>query len=136
MSNIVKRSGRPSSYTDDIADEICERLSSGESLLSITGDDDMPAQSSVYRWLNQYPDFQEKYAKARVAQAHAIAERAAEMASGKFEITDPSFARLQLDAIKWMAGKLAPKSYGDKVDLNVGGQEGGAPVATVLRWEK
>jgi hypothetical protein len=31
--------------------------------------------------------------------------------------------------------KLAPKRYGEKVDVNVGGQDG-SPVATVVRWER
>jgi hypothetical protein len=136
MSDLVKRPrGRPSTYTDDVADEICERLAGGESLLSITGDDDMPSQSMVYRWLDKIPGFREKYAQARVMQAHTLAEQAAQMASGKFELADPAFARLQLDAIKWTAGKLAPRVYGEKLDLNVGGQDGG-PLTTVIRWEK
>jgi hypothetical protein len=136
MSNPVKRIGRPSIYNEELAEEICSRLAEGESLRSIVKDWYMPVHKTIYRWVDGNPEFGARYAKARQNQAHALAERAAEMASGKFEVTDPSFARLQLDAIKWMAGKLAPKSYGDKVDLNVGGQEGGAPVATVLRWEK
>lgn len=32
--------------------------------------------------------------------------------------TDPHKARLQIDARKWYASKLAPKKYGDKLDLN------------------
>jgi hypothetical protein len=136
MSNPVKRSGRPSSYTDDIADEICERLASGESLLSITGDDDMPSQSVVYRWVNDIPGFKEKYAQARLRQAHTLAEQAAEMANGTFEGTDPAFVRLQLDAIRWATGRIAPRVYGDRADLDLGGREGGPPVASVLKWER
>jgi hypothetical protein len=43
--------------------------------------------------------------------------------------------RLRIDTRKWYLAKLAPKRYGDKVDVNVGGQDGG-PVATVVRWGK
>jgi hypothetical protein len=31
--------------------------------------------------------------------------------------------------------KLAPKRYGDKVDVNMG-SEAGSPLVTVIRWEK
>lgn len=128
--------GRPSLMSQELFDEICERLANGESLRSICESDDMPVQSAIYRWLDSNPGFKEQYAQARVRQAHALAEHASKMASGQFEVTDPSFARLQMDAIKWVTGKLAPKVYGDKVDLNVGGQEDGQPLTTVIKWEK
>jgi hypothetical protein len=128
--------GRPSIYNEELAEEICDRLAEGESLRSIVKDWYMPCHKTIYRWIDENPAFGARYAKARERQAHALAERAAAMAAGTFEGTDPAFARLQLDALKWMTGKLAPKHYGDKVDVSVGGQEGGTPVATVIKWEK
>jgi hypothetical protein len=41
--------------------------------------------------------------------------------------------RLQIDARKWIAAKLAPKKYGDKLAV-VGGAEGDAPVALAVSW--
>ena len=38
-------------------------------------------------------------------------------------------SRLLVDTIKWQATKLAPKVFGDKVDVNHGGQEGNPIVA-------
>jgi hypothetical protein len=130
----MAKPGRPSGYDQQIADEICYRLADGQSLREIVKTWYMPSTSMIYRWLDNNLSFRDQYAKARVKQAHCLAERAADMASGSFEITDPSFAKLQLDAIKWTAGKLAPKVYGEKVDLNVGGQEGN-PVATIIKWQ-
>jgi len=39
---------------------------------------------------------------------------------------DPQKARLQVDARKWIASKLLPKVYGDKVSHEHGGPDGGA----------
>jgi hypothetical protein len=45
-------------------------------------------------------------------------------------------SRLRVDTRKWYLSKLAPKRYGEKVDVNVGGQQDGAPLTTVIKWEK
>jgi hypothetical protein len=44
-------------------------------------------------------------------------------------------SRLRVDTRKWYLSKLAPKRYGEKVDVNVGGQSEN-PVQTVIKWEK
>ena len=48
---VKDKGGRPSKYTIKIADEICERLSSGESLNAISKDDHMPHRVNIMRWL-------------------------------------------------------------------------------------
>src|SRR5277367_5306879 len=70
--NSGNRPGRKSLYTDELADLICERIANGESLRAICGEDGMPAQSSVFKWLIEHADFAEKYAHARVAQADVL----------------------------------------------------------------
>lgn len=123
--------GRPTNYNDLIADEICEQISLGRSLIQITSDADFPAESTVYAWLVKYPEFQEKYARARENQAEhyaseiiALADTPVEgrkvviKADGSEEITigdTVERTRLQIDARKWYASKLAPKKYGDKL---------------------
>jgi hypothetical protein len=67
---------RPSAFSQELADEICERLANGESLRAILRDDHMPASSSVFRWLadDARLEFREQYARAREAQADTIAD--------------------------------------------------------------
>ena len=43
--------GRPSSYTTEIFEEICERLCTGEPLEAICRDEGMPASRTVHGWL-------------------------------------------------------------------------------------
>ena len=135
--------GRPSSFTQEIADTICERISGGESLVAICRDDDMPARSTVFKWLVDFPHFSDIYARAREAQADALADdilniadtpqigqKSVSKATG-LEIAEGDMIehrRLQVDARKWMAGKLAPKKYGEKIQAEHSGP-GGSPLS-------
>lgn len=119
---------RPSDFTPDMANTICERLSDGESLRKICEDEGMPARSTVRTWLVQNAEFQAQYAHAREQQADVYAERIVDEAEAA---TDASLGRLKMDALKWAASKLAPKRYGDKL-AHVGGDDGDAPIKTAL----
>src|SRR4051794_1435190 len=128
--------GRPSDYTLELADDICRQLAEGKSMLEVTARTNMPAVSTVYLWLTKHPEFVDKYTRAREQQAHTIADRAVAMALGGIEIiTDPQVAKVQLDAIKWTAARLAPKVYGDKADITMGGNAD-QPLTQVIRWER
>jgi hypothetical protein len=120
-----------------MAERICVLLAEGKALVEITAQDDMPATSTVYRWMEYHPEFSEMYYRARERQAHTMADRAVLMAlRGGGAIADPQVAAVQLNAIKWAAARLAPRTFGDKQDINIGGQENGQPVRveTVYRW--
>lgn len=103
--------GRPSDFTQDIADEICQRLAHGESLRAICRDDAMPGLSTVIRWRAQNEAFRTQYACAREDQADALADEIVEIADGE---EHPDSRRVRVDARKWVASKLRPKTYGDK----------------------
>ena len=113
----TKRTGRPSSFAQSTADEICERIASGESLRAICGDARMPGLTTVLRWLanDEYESFRTQYARAREQQADADADRISQLATETLEGKhDPAAARVALDALKWSAGKRNPKKYGDR----------------------
>jgi hypothetical protein len=114
--------GRPSIYTQELADRICERLASGESLRAICLDDGMPDGKTVRNWLSDKPDFVLQYARAREDQAEAHADRIIEIADDAD--IDPHHKRIMVDARKWVASKLKPKRYGDKLDLEHKGEVG------------
>ena len=61
-----------------------------------------------------------KYVRAREAQGELYADQIIEIADNPEIPSDHK--RLQIDARKWQASKLASKKYGDKIDLNHGGQ--------------
>jgi hypothetical protein len=60
-------------------------------------------------------------------QGHTHAAMAIEAAT---KAKDAALGRLAYDALKWHAGKIAPKVYGDKTEVAVVGANGG-PVQSV-----
>jgi hypothetical protein len=132
------RLGRPTDYGKDIADLICDQIADGNSLKSICLADDMPHRSTVFRWLSAHDDFRDQYARAREAQADALFDEIIDIANtpviGAKEKLDKDgnvvekstgdmieHRRLQIDARKWVAAKLRPKVYGDKLDVDLTG---------------
>lgn len=107
---------RPSSYSPERANAICERLADGESLRQICETKGFPDKETVRRWLREHEEFRAQYTRAREEQADHYAD---EILKEAFSATDASLGRLRMDALKWTASKLAPKKYGDKVDANV-----------------
>ena len=95
-----KKIGRPTIFTQDIADEICKRMANGETLRKIVLDDHMPVSSAIYRWLDTNQIFKEQYTQARIKQADYYAEMIVDEA---FNSHDAAIGRLRMDALKWAA---------------------------------
>jgi len=118
--------GRPTIFSEELADTICERLALGESLRAICRDDDMPAMSAVFRWLAANQSFKEQYAHAREAQADALADDILDIADTAKETNEAvRKAQLRIESRKWIAAKLKPKKYNDRVINEVTGADGG-----------
>jgi hypothetical protein len=111
----VVKMGRPSGYSEKVVGTICQEIMAGKSLRTICAMEGMPAASTVYAWLRQYPEFSDTYAHAREIQADMLAEEILEIADSDL---DPNRARVMIDARKWLASKLRPKKYGDRVELD------------------
>ena len=117
--------GRPTDYTKDMADKICEKIANGRSLRSICAEDGVPPMKTIYRWLEANEEFRHQYARAREKQADYFVEEIIEIAdSAVAESAAVSNAKLQIDARKWAASKIAPKKYGDKTELDVKSSDG------------
>ena len=110
--------GRPTDFTSELADAICERLADGESLRSICSGDTLPHKATVFRWLAKNADFRDQYTRAREVQADSLVDDIIDIADADVtEAVEVQQARLRVDARKWLAGKLRPKVYGDKLEL-------------------
>ena len=75
----------------------------------------MPSRRTVLMWMGNDSDFCTSIVRARGWQAEYLAEEILNIAD---TCTDPQKAKLQIDARKWYASKLAPRKYGEKLDLN------------------
>jgi hypothetical protein len=130
----VKRpQGRPSSFNQDTADEICSRLADGQSLRAICREDWAPDFKTVFRWLQVRHGFRQQYAEARDIGLEQMADELLEIADDgsndwiennhpdnpgyKFNGEHFARSRLRVDTRKWVLSKLAPKRYGDKLQV-------------------
>jgi flagellar motor switch/type III secretory pathway protein FliN len=111
--------GRPSKYSAELADRICERLAEGEALYRICGGDGMPTERTVITWKQTKPEFLQKYARAKMEMLEREAENLITLSDS---IDDPQRLRIRVDTRKWLLSKLIPKKYGDKLELEQSGQ--------------
>ena len=136
------RTGRPTDYTQELADRICDQLADGDSLRKVCLEDDMPGKSTVFRWLRLYPEFRDQYTRAKEESADALFDEILDIAddgsNDLMEKLDSDGAmigwrengevlqrsRLRVDARKWMLSKIKPKKYGEKVTQEIGGIDG------------
>ncbi|OOS01271.1 terminase small subunit [Canicola haemoglobinophilus] len=123
--NNKKKTGRPSSYMQEVADDICMLLSQGESLRKICERPGMPAQSTIYLWLQENDQFSEQYVRARESQADFLLDEILDIADCATP-EDVQIAKLRVDSRKWYITKVAPKKYGDKVTQEISGVDGSA----------
>lgn len=121
---------RPSEFTQEVADKICEGLMDGRSLRNVCLEDDMPSKTTVFRWLQVNEKFSDQYARARAVQAEIYADEINDIADDgsndymtitvngheKEVVNQENIqrSRLRVDSRKWIASKLLPKVYGDK----------------------
>lgn len=121
------KKGRPSSFTQEIADALCEAIVESDYGLEevCNSDERFPSARTVFRWLaaEENDAFRQQYARAKVEQSHIQAGRGVRDA---LQAKDASLGRLAFDARKWHAAKLNMKEYGDKQAIT--GPDGTGPV--------
>ncbi len=138
-----KRVGRPSMFTQRLADRICRLLASGYSLRSICKRKCFPSHETIRRWRENNAEFGAQYARAREEQAETLVAEIISIAddaqsdyvekevNGKLvRVIDHEHiqrSRLRVDARKWYASKVLPKIYGEKISQEHSGP-GGAPI--------
>lgn len=120
--------GRHSTYTDEIAQEICERLATGEPLAQICRDEGMPHTTTVYDWRTANEDFALRFARAREDGFDQIAMDALDIADDNRSDTIKrqdgsqgpdsewiSRSRLRVETRLKLLAKWDPKRYGERV---------------------
>lgn len=140
--------GRPTKYSLTLTAAICAKLMAGQSLRSICAEDSFPECATVFNWLAKYPEFLEQYTQAREIQADVMADEICDIADDgtndwmdrqlqngqTIRVVDHEHiqrSRLRVDARKWVASKLKPKKYGDKVSTEITGANGGPMEASI-----
>jgi hypothetical protein len=113
-------------YTPEIADTICERVAACEAVHQFAGTDGLPSESAIYDWLNKYPEFAEKYTRARERQADRMVAECREIAdTDKEKMGAVERDRLRVMVRQWGAERMAPKKYGARLKQEVSGPNDG-----------
>lgn len=122
--------GRPSLYTPELIEAICDRLSEGEPLAQICRDQGMPDPRTVRDWQNSMPDVSAAIARAREAGEERMLSDCLEIAEereGKAIMADGAEVavvfdsnaiqrnKLRIDTRLKLLAKFNPKRYGDRV---------------------
>jgi len=114
--------GQPTKYTVETGDKICAGITSGKSLKKIADENDF-CLASIFNWLRTNAEFLDNYTRAKEDQADLFAEEMMEIADeqliplidGKVDGGVINHRRLRVDTRKWIASKLKPKKYGDRI---------------------
>ena len=131
--------GRPLySWTLELEAQICSMLSDGNSIRAICALESMPSAPTIFKHIAESKDFAEQYARAREMQMEAMAEEILQIADDGLNDTYETEegeqrtnqdviqrSRLRVDTRKWLMSKMAPKKYGDKIQAEVSGPNGG-----------
>lgn len=126
--------GRPTKYTQELADKICHEIALGNSMRTVCLADDIPSIATIFSWMRTNPEFLSQYARATEERTEALAEDILDIAddgtndwmeiNGR-DVPDQEAiqrSKLRVETRKWIMSKMKPKKYGDKVDLTSDGK--------------
>lgn len=87
--------------------------------------------NTMYAWIDASTENENRYARAREAQADLLVEETLEISDDSSRdtfVTDKGIeaedrewtnrSKLRVDTRKWLAAKLRPKKYGDKIEVD------------------
>ena len=130
--------GRTSTFTDELAAEICEEIAEGAVLSAVCAKDGRPSMRTVLRWLDRYDGFAKLYDRAREIRADVWGDEIILISDDRSDdyvdkirgdgsvdrVLDAEHvqrSKLRVDARKWLMAKAAPRRYGERLDLNHSG---------------
>ena len=117
--------GRPSIYSQELADKILSEYSLGRSIRDICSDDGMPDRVTLWRWRNENQEFASALARAREANAETIEDEISDIERKVLtEQVNPQAANVVLSSMRWRARVLHPRRYGDKAEVEHKGDVG------------
>lgn len=137
-TGVPPKLGRPSIFTQELADKVCERIAEGYSMRTVCAPEGMPSISTLFKWIREIPGFTQQYARATEERTEAMSEDILDIADDgsndlmtiqkgnqSYEIENKEVtnrSRLRVDTRKWLMSKMKPKKYGDKVDVTSDGK--------------
>lgn len=117
----AKRTGRkPEPISGAVKDRICREVALGRSLRKLLKAAGMPHKSKVMEELQRDASFADQYARARKQGIELHIDELLDLADSA-NARNAQAVRLKVDVRKWLASKLVPRVYGDKLELGAAG---------------
>lgn len=125
---------KPCTYTEELGKEICHKIACTPRGIHFLCKkyEHWPKPRVIFEWLVKFPLFKEQYLLAKKLQVETLIDEIlaiADDSSGDFKVNDKgnlvpdsehiNRSRLRVDTRKWIASKLVPKLYGDKIQTEV-----------------
>lgn len=122
--------GRPTLYTEELAEKICGAIASNSlSLDKLSAKLEwFPTKHTIFAWRRQHKEFSHQYAQAKREQIETLVDEILDIADTQAldstiddhgnAVPDNEYiqrSRLRIDTRKWLASKLMPKIYGERV---------------------
>jgi hypothetical protein len=120
--------GRPVEFTQQRKEQFCAMIAEGKSARQGCRELNISLQT-LYRHVREDESFRDQYARAREDAADTLVDELMEIAETE---EDVQRAKLKIDARKWVAARMKPKSWGEKQQVEHSG-EGGGPLQVTIR---
>lgn len=131
MADEKKKRGQPPfELTQEFADEVCSAIATSHKGLKRLRKDHphWPSHETIYQLLLRNKSFSDQYARAKMQQAEVLVdeiidisdessldEMVDENGNSKIDHENINRAKLRVDSRKWIACKLIPRKYGERV---------------------
>jgi transposase-like protein len=129
LEAIKRRVGRPAKheYTPELSEKIYECLVSGMDMVEACNYLELN-RGQVYRWKDQYPEFDSLCTRAREAMMEKrLSDLRLSIKDAKIKKEDPTWYKIELSFEQWNAERIAPRMYGPRTKTEVTGKDG-API--------
>lgn len=116
-------------FTQELFESICKDIATSSKGLKDVCEKNGVSSVAFYSWIQNDSQLLNIYTRAREEQADLLADEIIKLADDKTGDTQAgefgdvgnaaniARSRLQVEARKWIAAKLKPKKYGDKVEV-------------------
>lgn len=118
-------------FSQAVFDRICELIADGKSVRTICEMPGMPERKTFYRWCKQTPELQVQYDQAYINYEHSVLDDIVYIADTE---PDPRKATVRIDSRKWDLKIRNRKRFGDKVDAEIAGKDGGPLQIEIIRF--
>lgn len=104
-------------YNEMYRDLVVQKIMEGKTITAIGKLDGFPSATILYRWRQEYEEFNDAIKFAKKARAEKYADRLAETVEETRELDKEDIAaeKLFMEKLKWLAEKDDPETYGPRI---------------------